>query len=266
MNVPVPPPVDLANLRALESIDGPPTLRERRRSPVRGAATPLAVLAAGAGALAWRAASLAGARRARRRAAFRLAGAGAGTTLVVGAALVLWQLPRLLAGGPRYKVELRRGTFEVRYYPEIRLAATTVRDETWTDALQVGFGRLARALFGSRGGERLGMQTPVLGTGDSDGYHIAVVIPEEAEIPPVSDPRLGTRVDIGHVPARRVAVLRFRGPSDREAIEVHKRELAHALALYGLTPRGEATFAGYDPPTTLPLLRRNELWVELATG
>ena len=32
----------------------------------------------------------------------------------------------------------------------------------------------------------------------------------------------------------------------------------------GLEPVGPIVFAGYDPPSTLPLLRLNELWVELA--
>ncbi|MBK8840092.1 MAG: heme-binding protein [Hyphomonadaceae bacterium] len=32
----------------------------------------------------------------------------------------------------------------------------------------------------------------------------------------------------------------------------------------GLATRGEAVFAFYDPPWTLPLLRRNEVMIEIA--
>jgi hypothetical protein len=31
----------------------------------------------------------------------------------------------------------------------------------------------------------------------------------------------------------------------------------------GLGYRGSPEFAGYDPPSTLPFLRRNEIWIEL---
>ena len=83
-------------------------------------------------------------------------------------------------------------------------------------------------------------------------------MPEGVDVSPED-----SRIDVHVLPARRVAVLRFRGRHDARSIELHKRELARALVMNHLRPRGEATFAVYNPPWTLPLLRRNELWVEL---
>ena len=127
-------------------------------------------------------------------------------------------------------------------------------------ALDRGFRRLAGFLFGANDRhERMAMTTPVLGTGDGDGYKVSFVLPEGVAPPAPDD----ARVAVTDLPARRVAVLRFNGRHDVLTIESHKRDLTHALATNGLKPRGEASFAGYDPPSTLPLLRRNELWVEL---
>jgi hypothetical protein len=41
--------------------------------------------------------------------------------------------------------------------------------------------------------------------------------------------------------------------------------LLEAVERAGLRTRGEPEFAGYDPPTTLPFLRRNEVWIELGS-
>jgi hypothetical protein len=83
--------------------------------------------------------------------------------------------------------------------------------------------------------------------------------------------RLGTlpipddaRVRLRPVPERRLAVLRFSGRYTPLKIGDKARELSRLVKLAGLTPRGVIEFAGYDPPSTLPFLRRNEVWVELA--
>jgi hypothetical protein len=60
-----------------------------------------------------------------------------------------------------------------------------------------------------------------------------------------------------------VAVLRYRGRHDAETMASRSLELLVALRRAGLRYRGNPQFAGYDAPSTLPLLRRNEVWVEL---
>ena len=246
MNAPIPPPVDLSNLRNL-------ALAKKTRGRASSAAPLAGTVLAAAGVLVWR---LASARRSRRRSyrGWWMAGAG---LAVVGVAR--WQLQRWFSPQPAYEVERDLGELELRRYPAVRVAATTV-EGTWELALNEGFRRLAGFIFGKNDRrERITMTAPVLGTGDGNGYRLTFVLPEGV-VPPSPD---DARVEVGELPSRRVAVLRFNGGHDALAIESHKRELAHALARHGLHPRGEATFAGYDPPTTLPVLRRNELWVEL---
>ena len=129
------------------------------------------------------------------------------------------------------------------------------------EALGEGFRRLAGFTFGANiAAQKVAMTTPVLGTGDEKGYRVSFVLPRDIIVPWPSDPRIALK----NVPARMVAALRFHGRHTVENLEAHKIELARALATRGLKPKGEAMFAGYDPPSTIPLLRRTELWVDIA--
>lgn len=253
--MPLSPPVDLANLSNLAETQASRAMVLRRRSRVK----PLAALGAGiiaaTGVLALRAF---GAAPRRSRTGLIVAGSVGLGLAALG--LARWQLQRYFTPTPPYEVALRSGSFELRRYPSLQIAQTTV-DGHWNDALEEGFRRLARFIFGDNASaQKVAMTTPVLGTGDDDGFRVSFVLPRDILVPAPRDPR----VELKNVPARMVAALRFHGRYDVKNLEAHKVELARALAERGLKPKGEAMFAGYDPPSTLPFLRRTELWVDIA--
>lgn len=252
MNAPVIPPLDLA---PLAKVDNVAQIRAIKAKEEAKRDVPVATLIAAAGALAWRLAPVVQERRRRSSRNLWIAGGLGAAAVALGA----WQLQRLFTPEPVHEVEARRGRLEIRRYPSLRIAETTI-DRTWEESLNEGFRRLAGFLFGRNTSHRkLAMSTPVLGTGDGSGFKVAFVLPEDEPAPEPED----TRIAVQDVPSRRVAVLRFAGHHDARTIARKKTELARALAISGLRPRGEAYFAAYDPPSTLPLLRRNELWVEL---
>jgi hypothetical protein len=112
--------------------------------------------------------------------------------------------------------------------------------------------------------ERIGMTVPVNVTTHEDrSYTIAFNMPAgrtlaSLPIPNDDDIRLERRA------RRRVAVLRYRGRSDGPNVARRFSELLAAVRSLGLAYRGSPEFAGYDPPSTLAFLRRNEVWLELA--
>jgi SOUL heme-binding protein len=63
------------------------------------------------------------------------------------------------------------------------------------------------------------------------------------------------------VPAETVAVLRFTGDRGPEAVASHTADLLHALQDTTLEPDGPPVAWFYDPPWTIPMLRRNEIAV-----
>jgi DNA gyrase inhibitor GyrI len=185
--------------------------------------------------------------------------AGAG---IIAAGLARWQLQRFFTAEPDHDVEQRIGPIEIRQYAPLRIARTTVRGKGWDDALNEGFHRLAGFIFGGNtAGRKIAMTAPVTSTRDGDGHRFAFVMPDDDALPlPAPSDR---RVALDQLPSRRVAVLRFNGRHDESAIDEKTRELLLAVGRAGFTPRGTPSFAGYDPPTTLPLLRRNEVWIEV---
>ena len=250
MNVPVLPPVDLAPLANL-------SLDKKNSGVVTVAST--AMVAGAVAILAWRLAPYVAHQRKLARARSRAPWIAFGIGAMAAGVVVRWQLQRLFAGEPDQNVEERRGSLEIRRYASQRIARTTV-EGTWEHALDKGFGRLAGFIFGGNAEKkRISMTSPVTSARDGDGYRVAFLMPDGVEAPAPDD----SRIALDEVPARRVAVLRFNGRWDGEFIEAKKRELVAAAEEAGLTHKGEPLFAAYDPPSTLPVLRRNEVWVEV---
>jgi len=94
-------------------------------------------------------------------------------------------------------------------------------------------------------------------------YHVSFVMPPGRSLDELPRPR-HPGIELRTVPARRIAALRFRGRFTRDNIAKHERDLLEQLVDTGLAARGSVMFAAFDAPLTLPVLRRNELWIELA--
>ena len=166
-------------------------------------------------------------------------------------------------------------TVEIRRYgPRIAAETTVTADET--GARQIGFRRLARYIFGGNhrgeeiamtapvaqqpraGGDEIAMTAPVAQSRDDDGWRIRFFMPSRwtMETLPVPD---DDEVRLVAVPAETVAVLRFRGDRGPRAVTARTDELLASLGDRGIEVVGAPVAWFYDPPWTLPFLRRNEI-------
>ena len=171
---------------------------------------------------------------------------------------------------PPFTVLDRTGLVEVREYGA-RVAAETAVDQAEVAARSEGFGRLAGYIFGRNAGsakiamtapvaqqpgQTLAMTAPVA----QDGSVIRFFLP--AGVTVASAPRpLDDRVRIVDVPAEMVAVLRFSGSTGPDAVAARKAELMGALPATAWVAVDVPFAWFYDPPWTLPPLRRNEVAV-----
>jgi hypothetical protein len=162
---------------------------------------------------------------------------------------------------PPYSRRRLTDTVEIRRYGPRIAAETTVRDDE-NRARNVGFGRLAGYIFGgNRGDQAIAMTAPVgqAGGGD-DGWVIRFFMPAKWTMGTLPTPR-DDQVRLVTVPPETVAVLKFSGDRSPGAVAARAGELLKALQDNDIEPTGKPEAWFYDPPWTLPMLRRNEIAV-----
>ena len=183
---------------------------------------------------------------------------------------------------PRYEVVGRAGATEIRRYAP-RIAAETEIEADAEAARNAGFRRLAGYIFGgNRGGAKIAMTAPVA-QAPAEGTRIAMTAPAAqqpagpgrwtvrffmpaqwtlATLPVPDDPA----VRLVEMPAETMAVIRFSGDRGAAAVAAREAELLRALAGTPWSPMGQPVAWFYDPPWTLPWLRRNEVAVPVSGG
>jgi len=175
-----------------------------------------------------------------------------------------WQMSRWFCETPAYTVDGRIGDIELRTYPRLIEARAELEARRFEDALDLGFGRLACYVFGANADdEDITMTTPVITSIQDGAYTMSIAMPPGrtlTTLPEPDDPRLVLR----EVPERRFAALGFSGRFTRDNVSRHERRLLREILDLGLVTRGSVAFAMYDSPATLPFLRRNEVWLEIA--
>ncbi len=183
---------------------------------------------------------------------------------------------------PRHSTVERVGDVEIRRYAPRLAAETTVSGDAY-NARGEGFRRLAGYIFGGNAGrqridmtapvaqaaqpgERIAMtapvaQAPVAQASGERGWAIRFFLPAALTDPPVPN---DARVRIVPVPEETVAVLRFSGTASADTVADRTKALMTALGGTAWHATGEPVAWFYDPPWTLPPLRRNEVAVPVA--
>lgn len=182
---------------------------------------------------------------------------------------------------PNYSLLQNDDRFEVRQYEALVLAETLV-DLTFDDAGNIAFKRLFGYISGDNdaaseiamtapvmaldenrsSGEKISMTAPVTAQETPLGWRYAFVLPSgytlaSAPVPGNADVRLQ------QIPARTVAVVRYSGSWNETAYEENLKNLQQWMLQNQLKANSPPRVAGYDPPWTLPFLRRNEVMIDI---
>ncbi len=178
---------------------------------------------------------------------------------------------------PSYDLEGRDADFEIRRYPG-RIVAETRVAGAWRRAGNEGFRRLISYIKGAnrRGegvamtapvaqrsaGERIAMTAPVGQHREAGAWTVSFTMPSARTIATLPAPT-DARISLRELPARRVAVVRFRGRWSEAEFERRAAALARWAGDHGLVVASTPEVNRYDPPWTPPFLRRNEVWLEV---
>jgi len=138
---------------------------------------------------------------------------------------------------------------------EIREYDSQIRATSQMGQENRSFGVLAEYIFGHNDqNERMGMNAPVI----TDRDKISFIM--HKNYTPESLPRpLNPQIKMDQVPKYRVAVIRFSGFTSPKKMDEEAEKLLVVLKSSGIEIDGEPFLMRYNPPWTLPFLRRNEV-------
>lgn len=178
---------------------------------------------------------------------------------------------------PEYKVILSDGDIEIREYESVVMVETVTEGE-YEEASDKSFRKLFKYISGEnvaqqevsmtapvtmfREGVDLGSNFPFFSEQKGSGWTMSFVLPGEYEISSAPVPT-NPAVRLKQIPPKRVAALQFSGRWSAERFDDKLEELSDWLEENSYQAVSTPRVAAYNPPWTIPFLRRNEVQVDL---
>lgn len=110
--------------------------------------------------------------------------------------------------------------------------------------------------------QKIPMTTPVTQQGKNNNWLVEFVMPKSYTLETLPKPN-NPQVQLIEVPAYKAVVIRFSGMSSQTNLKKHLAELNDFVTNHKINVVGEPIYAFYNPPWTLPFLRRNEIMLKL---
>lgn len=177
---------------------------------------------------------------------------------------------------PPYTTLATQENIEIRRYEPRILAEVEVEGDR-DKAINEGFELLADFIFGNntaqqnismtapvqqQASQKIAMTAPVQQQASGDAWKVSFIMPSEFTMETLPRPN-NDRVTITQLPARKYAVIRFSGTNGDDNIARHQTQLMDYVRNTQLQQLAAPINAFYNPPWTLPPLRRNEVMVEI---
>ena len=181
-------------------------------------------------------------------------------TLVVSLVTSVMTTQAIAIEEPVYQVEKAWETeqIEIRAYAPRVMAVTEMTEDS-----NGGFRVLAGYIFGGNAEEQeIAMTAPVQQSMEGD-REMAFMMPAEYALEDLPEPE-DQRVSFREAPAYTAAVIQFSGWASAERADKNWQQLRQFLIAEGIDITGEPTLNQYNPPWTLPFMRRNEIIVPVA--
>lgn len=177
---------------------------------------------------------------------------------------------------PDYQVLSTAKNIEIRQYPPMLIAKVSVSGERGL-AIKEGFRLIADYIFGNnRFNKKMGMAAPVQQQesakiamtapvqqqSDGDSWQVSFIMPREYNIDTIPKP-VNDKIQLEEIPAKQFIAIRFSGFSSQENIDEHEKALLTYINTKAIAVTGPPIYAFYNPPWTLPPMRRNEVLLQL---
>lgn len=158
-----------------------------------------------------------------------------------------------------YAVVKSLDSYEIRKYQPFFIVSV----ETDKMIGSEGFRRLFNYISGeNKKSQEIPMTAPVLNKISKKNSSMAFVMPEEFSKDNIPEP-LQEELSIKEMPSGYYAVLSFKGFNNLSKIKEKSKTLENLLKKDNLVIKSEFYLGRFDPPFTLPPLRRNEILVKI---
>ena len=177
---------------------------------------------------------------------------------------------------PDYEVTKVEGDIEIRQYDPMIIAEVQMSGKR-EEAIGDGFRLLADYIFGNNSVKqgiamtapvqqqesmKIAMTAPVQQQSAGDGWQVSFVMPSEYTMDTLPKP-VNDRVALKRIPAKTFAVITFSGTNSDKNVQRHEKILMEYVEANNLSVIGIPKYAFYNPPWTLPPMRRNETMIEI---
>jgi SOUL heme-binding protein len=176
-----------------------------------------------------------------------------------------------------YDVLKDNAHIQIRQYKPLLTAQTEV-DASYDEASKKAFQRLFDYISGNnktqqkiamtapviqeKQSEEIAMTAPVFQEKSGKTWFMSFVLPADYTLATAPVP-LDSTIVLKEVPSKKVAVLSYSGFLSEQSIAEKTKELQSWLDANGYKAKASPRSAGFDPPWTLPFLRRNEVHIDV---
>ena len=176
----------------------------------------------------------------------------------------------------KYEVVSSEGDIEVRLYAPMIVAEAELTGDRKV-AINEGFRIIADYIFGNniskknvamtapvlqQQSEKIAMTAPVTQEGNRSQWKVRFVMPASYTMATLPKPNNDV-VKLVEMPSKRFAVIRFSGMAGEASLKDRTEELNNFITGKNLSALSQPSYAFYNPPWTVPFLRRNEVMIEI---
>jgi SOUL heme-binding protein len=193
--------------------------------------------------------------------------------------ILTFTMPSYAIEEPTYQVVRELTDIEVRQYAAYAVAEVVVPGPAG-EAGNQAFPILSGYIFGKNKGERkfamtapvtqsavpvkLPMTAPVTQAAAPGGFLVQFVLPKGVTVASAPEP-LDARVQLREVLPSQMAVIRYSGFWSESNYAEHLAKLQASLRAADLAWEGAPVYSRYNAPFTPWFMRRNEIWLQLAS-
>ena len=204
------------------------------------------------------------------------------TSLLFG---LLWTGTLMATEEPKFESLRQEDNIEIRRYVQVIVAETLV-DGDMDSASRRGFQLIANYIFGHN--ERIAMTVPLVAEPQGSAEKIAMTVPVSIEPQNADNSKmagaqrwrihfvmpsqytlttlpkpLNPQVRLREIPAKTYAALTYSGINSESTVQEKTDQLLNWLKSQEIATIGQPQLARYNPPWTLPFMRRNEILQEI---